>query len=599
MACKSVRFSCPIDSVGSSTAICSWIVTCCDGNEIQIDVPVNTFAVYCLENPSRNNIIPNSNGGEWTTKYLECDTNCGAADPTPIAGYIYYEYENCNAASQKQIFRAPAGFTTWPDTIAYQSICWSNGVSTTSVSNLDLPNTSYSDCATCLAAIAPTPTPPTPPVPPGTAQYCLSFVNSLNVVQYESSFELIGGSSQTITLNRYEINGVEGVYEVNTGVYQITGVTSEWPIAFLNNGIENQISYTGTNLERNAVALDGNTYSFYSGTITLNVNDDFGAISYQTCFPESTNGLYFGGENNLRFSTDCNPSTPPTPTPPSPSPTPPSVVPPIPSPVDTEWTVSYSENSKGWPSFYSYIPEYMIGMNNFFYTFNGGNLYQHNTNPLRNNYYGQQYHSQITSVFNQNPLENKIFKTLNLESNDAWQSYLETDIQINGFMQDGWFEKKEGAWFAYLRQRGEVPALKGQYAMRSANGIGKTSSVAITQGTTTLSFSTDPLVSIGNFISVGDYVYHSLPQYTEISYGGIVTQINVDLQSGINQLIVSTTSADTVVFPLNDPYIMFIKSSEAESHGLLGHYCIFTISNFNTQATELFAVESEVMKSYP
>ena len=37
---------------------------------------------------------------------------------------------------------------------------------------------------------------------------------------------------------------------------------------------------------------------------------------------------------------------------------------------------------------------------------------------------------------------------------------------------------------------------------------------------------------------------------------------------------------------------MFIKSSEAESHGLLGHYCLFTITNYNTQATELFAVDT-------
>jgi hypothetical protein len=588
MACLSVRFSCPIDTVGSNTAICSWIVTCCDGKEIQIDVPVNTFSVYCLDNPSKDNIIPNGTGGEWTTKGLECDTNCGTADPTPIAGYVYYEYENCNATSQKQIFRAPAGFTAWPNTMAYQSICWSNGVSTSSTSSLDIEDIQqvFADCATCLAAIAPTPPPTCPEIPAGIPRFCLSFINSLEVKEINN-------------IQYYFINNTFGVYDVNVGVYQITGVPAEWPIAFLNNGIENEISYTGTNLELDAVGLDGNTYSFYSGTITLNVNDDFGCISYQTAFPTSTNGQYFAGENNLRFSTDCNPSSPPVPTP-TPTPvTPPSVVPPIPSPVDTEWTVSYSQNSQGWPSFYSYIPEYMIGMNNFFYTFKGGNLFQHNTNPLRNNYYGQQFHSQITSVFNQNPLENKIFKTLNLESNDAWQSYLETDIQINGFMQDGWFEKKEGAWFAYLRQRGEVPALKGQYAMRSANGIGKTSSVAITQGTTTLSFSTDPLVSIGNFISVGDYVYHAVPQYTDVVFGGIVTQINIDLQNGINQLIVSTTSADTVPFPLDNPYIMFIKSSEAESHGLLGHYCIFTISNFNTQATELFAVESEVMKSYP
>ena len=116
---------------------------------------------------------------------------------------------------------------------------------------------------------------------------------------------------------------------------------------------------------------------------------------------------------------------------------------------------------------------------------------------------------------------------------------------------------------------------------------------------TTLSFSTDPLVSIGNIISIGDYVYHSLPQYTEVTFGGVVTNIQVDLRNGLNNIFVSTTYDGAVAFPLNDPYIMFIKSSEAESHGLLGHYCIFTIVNVNTNKTELFAVESDVMKSYP
>ena len=324
----------------------------------------------------------------------------------------------------------PSSFTGWPSTLAYQSICWTNGVSTTNISYLDIANIpTYADCATCNTAIAPPPSPsPTPTPSPGTGQYCLSFTNSLTVF---SSIATIG-EFENVTIRYYVINGEWGNYEVNTGIYQITGVSSEWPIAFLNNGKENQISYTGTKLERNAVGLDGNTYAFYSGTITLNVNQDFGTISYQTLYPESTNGQYFLGENNLRFSTDCDPSQPGTPTPVIPTPAPPSVVPPIPSPVDTEWTVSYSENSKGWPSFYSYIPEYMIGMNNFFYTFKGGNLYQHNVNDKRNNYYGEQYNSQITSVFNRNPLENKIFKTLNLESNDAWESYLETDIQING-----------------------------------------------------------------------------------------------------------------------------------------------------------------------
>ena len=63
-------------------------------------------------------------------------------------------------------------------------------------------------------------------------------------------------------------------------------------------------------------------------------------------------------------------------------------------------TLSYSDGVKGWPSFYSFLPDFMIGMNSYLYTFNGGNLYRHNTNALRNNYYGVQYNSNITSVFN-------------------------------------------------------------------------------------------------------------------------------------------------------------------------------------------------------
>ena len=295
----------------------------------------------------------------------------------------------------------------------------------------------------------------------------------------------------------------------------------------------------------------------------------------------------------------ATPTATPTPTPTPTTPTPTSVVPPIPSPVETEYTLTYSQTSKGWPSFYSYIPDYMLGMNQYFYTFNGGNLYQHNANDNRNNFYGDQYNSQITTVFNQNPLENKIFKTINLESDQAWQANLETDIQQNGFIESTWFEEKEGAYFAYLRQTGEVPALPGQYAMRSANGIGKSTSVSALGNTTTINFSTNPLVDIGSIVSIGDYLYFSLPSYTTISLAGQITTINVDIPAGLNQILIDTSITGASTITIQDPYILYIKSSVAESHGLLGHYCIFTLINESSKATELFAVESEVMKSYP
>ena len=46
-------------------------------------------------------------------------------------------------------------------------------------------------------------------------------------------------------------------------------------------------------------------------------------------------------------------------------------------------------------------------------------------------------------------------------------------------------------------------------------------------------------------------------------------------------------------------FILYIKNPIAESHGVLGHYCIFELENTSTTPTELFAVESDIMKSYP
>ena len=582
MSCRTVRFSCPI---GADT--CTWTVECCDGTKYRYELGENRTEDLCLSLGST--ILLTSQYGSWNDLNTNCSTNCGAVDPTPIVGYEYKEYENCNNASQKQVFRAVAGYTAWPTVLRYNSICWQNPTTVTTVTNVDVSSLpEFADCATCLAVPTP-PTPPSPPTPATTPEYCLVQTNSVTVEEIDLS-AIPGATSSRV----YVFNGAIGIYKVQLGQYTLSGVPSAHPIAILNYGVDTLISYTGQYNAGTKTGPDGYSYTYYYGDITINVNGDFGAVSYACYFHG-----YMGGENNLRYDSTCPSPTDPTPVAPTPTPAPTSVVPPIPSPVNTEWTLSYSDNSQGWPSFYSFNPDYMIGMNNFFYTFKGGNLYQHNTNELRNNYYGEQFNSQISSVFNINPLENKIFKTINLESDNAWQAYMETDIQQNGIIEDSWFEKKEGSWFAYVRQEGKVPALEGQYALRSANGIGKTSNVSVDGGLTTLSFSTDPLVSIGNIISIGDYVYHSLPQYTEVTFGGVVTNIQVDLRNGLNNIFVSTTYDGAVAFPLNDPYIMFIKSSEAESHGLLGHYCIFTIVNLNTNKTELFAVESDVMKSYP
>jgi hypothetical protein len=265
------------------------------------------------------------------------------------------------------------------------------------------------------------------------------------------------------------------------------------------------------------------------------------------------------------------------------------------------YTLSYSESAQGWPSFYSFYPDWMIGMNNYFYSFKGGNLYRHNVNQLRNNFYGVQYPSRIISVFNDAPLENKLFKTLNLEGDDTWSALMETDIQDSGIIDGSWFEKKEASWYAFVRNAGTVPAQPSEYALRSVNGIGRSTTITGTGAAVQVNFAIGASpISIGNILSIGDYLYYSLPpSYNTPILFGQVTNIQVNYPAGLNRITVDTTIPGATIPAIQNPYIMYIKNSVAESHGVLGHYCVFTLENSNINKVELFAVESEVMKSYP
>ena len=255
------------------------------------------------------------------------------------------------------------------------------------------------------------------------------------------------------------------------------------------------------------------------------------------------------------------------------------------------YTLTYSEGAPGWVSFYSYYPDWMIGMNNYFYTFKGGDLYRHNVNETRNNFYGTQSTSTLQSVFNISPLENKLFKTIDLQGDAPWEVTLETDIQVSGFISVNWFEKKEGTYFAFVRNN-----TVGQLNLRSVNGIGRSSQVV---GGNVIKF---PLsVSIGSIISIGDLFYFLLPpNFTgDPLLGGQVTAITVDLPNGVNELTINTTISGTTPIAVQDAYFLYIKNSIAESHGVLGHYCVFNLENTETEKIELFTVEADVMKSFP
>jgi|5_EtaG_2_1085323.scaffolds.fasta_scaffold00196_42 hypothetical protein len=285
--------------------------------------------------------------------------------------------------------------------------------------------------------------------------------------------------------------------------------------------------------------------------------------------------------------------------------------------MSQEYTLTYSESAGGFPSFYSYIPDKIIGMNNYLYTFKQGNLYRHNVNSVRNSYYdlvAESLPSSITSVFNASSLENKLFKTISLESDDAWKAALSTDIQSGANIDSTFFEKKEGAWYAYIRNVSSpyaAPAAASEYDLRSLNGIGNSSNIQAgvpAAGSATISFALT--TNIGSILSIGDYFYYAPlvapgppPTHSAPVYVGQVTAININLSGGINDVIIDTSppppSGGTQPLPANPAFFLYIKNLVAESHGILGHYCEFTLTNESTTATELYAVEAQVMKSYP
>jgi hypothetical protein len=250
------------------------------------------------------------------------------------------------------------------------------------------------------------------------------------------------------------------------------------------------------------------------------------------------------------------------------------------------YTLTYSPPAEGWPSFYSFEPEWIQGMNQYLYTFNGGNLFRHNTNEVRNNFYGQQFNSTIQSVFNDDPIVNKVFKTLQIEGNRPWAATFTSDQQDGRFMDVGFFEKKEGDWFAFVRTENNNPALPDEYALRSLSGIGISDVVAAGQ-----------VVSIGSILSIGDDLYYALPPlYDSIVYAGVVTAVNVDIPNGINQILHNNGGTPTLV---QDALWLGIKNQQAESNGLLGHYGVFELTNTDTEAVEMFVARTEAMKSYP
>lgn len=90
-------------------------------------------------------------------------------------------------------------------------------------------------------------------------------------------------------------------------------------------------------------------------------------------------------------------------------------------------TISFAEGVNGWSSRKSFIPEFGLYLNNSYYTFRNGLIWDHKANSIYNNFYGLQYDSSVDLITNDSPNTIKGYKTLNYTGSNP----LEYQYQLN------------------------------------------------------------------------------------------------------------------------------------------------------------------------
>jgi len=111
-------------------------------------------------------------------------------------------------------------------------------------------------------------------------------------------------------------------------------------------------------------------------------------------------------------------------------------------------TIAWSPTSEKWLTFYSFVPEMYANIQNKFFSFKDGQMWFHNKNTARNNFYGTGYDSKIEIISKGNPSSVKGYKAISLEGDSKWKATLSNDKHRAAVIQADHFNEKEGMYYA-------------------------------------------------------------------------------------------------------------------------------------------------------
>ncbi len=116
-------------------------------------------------------------------------------------------------------------------------------------------------------------------------------------------------------------------------------------------------------------------------------------------------------------------------------------------------TIAWNEDKKRWVSRYPFIPDGYASLGDSIYSFVDSTMWVHDVNPIMNNFYGVQYNTMVTPVFNERPEWYKVWNscillTKQADNNNDWQATSVTnDNGQQSIIAKGTFTKSGENWY--------------------------------------------------------------------------------------------------------------------------------------------------------
>jgi len=228
----------------------------------------------------------------------------------------------------------------------------------------------------------------------------------------------------------------------------------------------------------------------------------------------------------------------------------------------------YSDKDNGWLGRITFNPDDLCRINGKFLSFKNGEIYQHNES-VRNTFYGIEYPSKFTINFPHEPSTRKNYKTLEIEGSIAPDIILTSDFD-KGYINSVDFTKEEGVFKSFTRLSNDVV----DTSLLSVQGIGNV--LAISGLVLSFSFELD------NAISIGDDVRN----------------LDNELVGTITNKTATTLTLNAVANIVASDYVMCSKAQSANVNSLLGYHLEVSGSFSSQEKQSIFAINSEVVKSF-